>query len=156
MAKANPRMTNSISKAVAAFRKWMTGVASAALVSLAIEINPVPASRPRVSRWGTYYTKTYAKWRKLAEPFAAAFKGEKFDGPVIVLIDTAVERPKTSERSYPRGDVDNFAKGPLDVITKAEKLWHDDDQVVGLAVFKRFTEKGETPGSYLTVVPLEE
>ena len=31
---------------------------------LSIPLNPVPASRPRVSKWGTYYPKRYATWKK--------------------------------------------------------------------------------------------
>ena len=32
-------------------------------IKLTIPIAPVPASRPRVTRWSTYYSKTYTKFK---------------------------------------------------------------------------------------------
>lgn len=149
------RLTTSISDAAQAFRKWMRGLSAGALLSLAIEIAPVPAARPRVSKWGTYYPKRYATWMKEALPFADAYRGEKVTGPLIVIIEQVVERAKTSKRDFPIGDCDNHAKGPLDTLTKSERVWDDDDQVVGLAIFKRFAMPGEKPGSYINIIKLE-
>lgn len=160
MAKARSRatspLTTSTSNAAKAFREWMGRTARAALLSLAIEVAPVPASRPRVSRWGVYYGKTYARWRKLAAPEAAKYAGPKVEGPVYVMIESVSERAKTSKREFPQGDVDNLAKGPLDIMTSSEKVWRDDDQIVGLAVFKRYALPGETPGTYVWWTPVKE
>jgi Holliday junction resolvase RusA-like endonuclease len=144
-------MTSTSKSLVASATAWAKGVATATLLSISIAINPVPASRPKVSRWGVYYGKRYAAWKKLAESNIKLHDEVPIDGPCLVVMETVVERPKTSKRAYPVGDVDNFAKGPLDVMTNSERFWKDDDQVVGLSVFKRFAEPGEKPGTYVTV-----
>ena len=33
-------------------------------ISLTFNINPVPASRPRVTRWGTFYGKKYKEFKR--------------------------------------------------------------------------------------------
>jgi Holliday junction resolvase RusA-like endonuclease len=115
----------------------------AAALTITLNVEPVPASRPRVSKWGTYYGKTYEKFRKEAKNQLFDHNGEKIEGPINALIEVVVTKPKTTKREYPRGDVDNFAKGPLDSLTSHANVWEDDDQIIGLAVFKRFAEPGE-------------
>jgi Holliday junction resolvase RusA-like endonuclease len=149
-----PRVA-SISDLVTSIRKKVLSVATAAALSFSLALEPVPASRPRVGKWGVYYSKGYAGWMKKAQPLADKFDGPLIEGPIFVVIEQVCERPKTSKRDYPRGDVDNFAKGPLDIFTKTEKFWKDDDQVVGLSVFKRFAEEGEQPRTDVWWFPLE-
>lgn len=119
------------------------------LTSINIPHNPVPAARPRVSKWGTYYPKTYANWRKLAE--ASVLPGQLClakDAPILVLVESVGKRPATSKRRWPIGDTDNHAKAVLDVITKAEDYWYDDDQAVWLISGKRYVRRrGEEPHS---------
>lgn len=113
---------------------------------ITIPLPPVPASRPRVSRWGTYYLKTYATWKKSAnemlEPYAVP---DLFLGLVNCSIEAIVKRPKKLTRRFPRPDVDNFAKAALDAITTARVVWNDDDQVTSLTVSKRYAEPDEEP-----------
>lgn len=47
-------------------------------------------------------------------------------------------------------------KAPLDIMTKSEKFWKDDTQVIGLAVFKRYSEPGEDAGMYISWIELEQ
>jgi Holliday junction resolvase RusA-like endonuclease len=72
-------------------------------------------------------------------------------GPLFVRITNIVQKAKTSKLVWPRGDVDNYAKAPLDAITKAATVWHDDDQVVDLHTSKRFANPGEQPGTLVEV-----
>ncbi len=113
---------------------------------------PVPASRPRVTRWGVYYTKTYETWRKLAE--AATPPGSLFldaSIPLLVVVSSVVQKPKTGKLSRPKGDVDNYAKAPLDTITKSGGYWHDDDQLVHLLSSKRYAQPGEEPRTLIEI-----
>lgn len=121
---------------IEAFLRWAKG---RRMMSLIIPLNPVPASRPRVSRHaGVYYLKTYSTWMKQAALYLP--KGEPvFTGPVAVAVQHFVKRPKTTKLSAPRGDVDNYLKATLDAITKCGAAWSDDDQVVTLIGTKRFT-----------------
>lgn len=139
-------MTATISEIAQSCRAWLQGLAQGGLLSLWLGVQPAAASRPRVTRWGTYYSKSYEVFRKEAQTIANKAKGEASGQPLVVLMEVISPRPKTTKRSFPKGDVDNLAKGPLDVMTKAQNFWLDDDQVVGLCVFKRFAEDGEEHG----------
>lgn len=113
---------------------------------ITIPLPPVPASRPRVSKWGTYYLKTYATWKAEAERLLSEYKVPGLlEKAVHVEVHSFAKRPKKLTRPYPRADVDNYAKAVLDAITKSECLWKDDDQVIQLTTTKRYAEPGEEP-----------
>lgn len=122
-----------------------------------LALNPVPAARPRVSRWGTYYPKTYKQWRAAAEKaLAGTMNGEApFEGPLYFMSTFYVERPKTTKRLWPRGDNDNFLKAIQDALTVAG-WWHDDDQIVDSYERKRFAEPGMEPGIMFTVMEMDD
>lgn len=114
--------------------------------TLKIPIAPTPASRPRVGKWGSYYSGPYAEWRKEAEEWMREKFGDRVaqkafpdKEPVSVSLLFFAEKPRTSRLTFPRGDVDNYAKGVLDILTKFAPLWKDDDQVVELQVVKMFS-----------------
>jgi Holliday junction resolvase RusA-like endonuclease len=104
---------------------------------LTVPVFPVPASRPRFSRFGRpYYGKNYTKFRKEAasylesESFIDAIErfGIRFPllGGLRLTAVYSVPKPKTSKRDWPIGDVDNYLK-TLDVFNGI--LWCDDDQI---------------------------
>jgi len=116
------------------------------MASLIIPLDPVPASRPRVTQWGTYYAKQYKAWKKQAEqllPHGTFWLDAST--PLIVVTEAIIRKPRTSKAIYPKGDADNYAKGPLDVLTKAGGYWGDDRQIVCLISSKRFARKDEQP-----------
>ena len=112
-----------------------------------IDVPPVPASRPRVGKFGTYYAKGYADWMKAAATFIPK---DKLTGPVSVFIEVVCKAPVKKTSCAPMGDVDNFAKGPLDVITKSG-LWEDDRLVMSLSVAKRYANEDENPRTIVSV-----
>lgn len=114
------------------------------LVSFFMEIEPVAASRPRVSSHGTYYAGPYKLWLKEA-PKEVPWEGEPLEGHLGVHLTFMCTKAKTSKLTSPRGDIDNYVKAVLDVITK-RGLWEDDSQVTRLTATKKFTAKGETAG----------
>ena len=66
-------------------------------------------------------------------------------GELEASVVFTVQKPRTSKRTNPRGDVDNYFK-TLDVLNGI--IWEDDDQLVAASMRKRF---GELPGISLEV-----
>jgi Holliday junction resolvase RusA-like endonuclease len=104
---------------------------------LTVPLVPVPASRPRFSRFGKpYYGKNYTAFRKDAtrylesELFKDAIEQSGIRFPLLGSLRLKavyiVGKPKTSKREWPVGDVDNYLK-TLDVFNGI--LWQDDDQI---------------------------
>ena len=101
-----------------------------------------------MSKYGTYYGKNYSDFRK--ELYAVLKKIKDKYKPTmdehIVSLELICRKPKTPANDYPRGDVDNYAKGVLDGFTYAKMFWEDDIQVVGLYISKRYQLDGEDYG----------
>lgn len=113
-------------------------------VKVRIPIAPIPASRPRVSKWGTYYEKGYNKWRDdFREWLVHHWVHTPLSGILDVEIVCICTKPKTTKLSIPKGDVDNYAKGVLDMLNGL--AWQDDKQIHSLRITKRYVEKGEDP-----------
>jgi len=122
-----------------------------------IPVAPTPASRPRISRYGNYYPKNYTEFRKQLYMHLKKLQGkhkavEKAE--FSVELELICKKPKKPSNPYPRGDVDNYAKGYLDGITYAQLFWDDDIQVVKLNITKRYQEEGEDYGAKITIEQL--
>lgn len=111
-------------------------------VSIHLALEPVAASRPRVSKWGTFYAEPYKSFLVAAPEALHALELPMLDGPVSVVVQVVCTKPRTSKLDMPRQDVDNFAKSVLDALTKAG-AWLDDAQVARLTIEKRFAAKTE-------------
>lgn len=153
MAKAKTGTSESLADALTqwvitrTFRSWAKGRRQ---IHLSVPLQPVPASRPRVSKWGTHYLKTYAKWKKQATLYLPDHDPVFPTEPLVVLANHFIQRARTSRLSWPRGDVDNYLKATLDAITKAEAIWSDDDQVLAVLSTKQFVQ--EAPRTEIIVV----
>jgi len=113
-------------------------------------VNPVAASRPRVGKFGAYFTGPYKKFRHLAAQVINQVLGRNFaplSGKLAVDIRCYITRPKTTKLEYPRADVDNYSKAILDSLNG--KLWEDDSQIWALFISKEWEPK-DTEG-YFTV-----
>lgn len=119
-------------------------------VEFTIPMKPVPASRPRVSRWGTYYGKTYEGWRKAAAAHVPEVT-PPFTGRLAALLVYVLPPFKSVDREWPKGDVDNYAKAILDAVTSTQRVWTDDDQVCLTVEYKRFTTTSEDPHTFVHI-----
>lgn len=150
-------ISKNVATLASSIRDGLRSRFGARLVSLFLAVAPVPASRPRVTRFGSvYYGKPYKRFYDAAQAAFATMAAPYTEKPLIWLGEFVIEKPRTGKLDYPRGDADNFAKGPLDAMTKAvEKFWKDDNQVVGMIAFKRYAEPGEPAGVKIDYAPLE-
>ena len=123
------------------------------MIELKLLVDPVPASRPRFVQRGkytsTYYAGRYKEFLQGAGPVALAAALQEagslsmslpIEEEVEVSIRFLVKKPKTSKLSTPKGDVDNYAKGALDLLQVGGVL-KDDKYVTKLLVEKQFTAK---------------
>jgi Holliday junction resolvase RusA-like endonuclease len=128
-----------------------------AFFSVSLTASPMPTPRPRFRAIpvrgktivNTYHPKEYTEYQKTLEKlFVAAFEGnEPYDCPVAVRIEVTVQKPKTTKLAAPKPDVDNYAKGILDSMTKAG-IFTDDTKVIDLFVSKRW---GSADGIFVQV-----
>src|SRR5574343_1757915 len=98
---------------------------------------PVPAARPRVSKFGAFYPKSYTDYKNAARQQMPEY-GEPLAEPLFVHVRVVMVKPKTSKLTIPTGDVDNLAKSILDSITDCKVVWEDDKHVQELTVTKEF------------------
>lgn len=123
--------------------------------SYRFNVNPVPASRPRVSRYGTYHLPTYRAFKAAMQEEIAtnrdAYNKWPSDQCLLVTVACYVEKPKSSKRDRPRGDVDNYAKAVLDSLNGV--LWEDDDQITILIAHKHYSED---PRIEVEVIPVTD
>ena len=130
--------------------------------------DPVPQSRPRVTRrGGVYYADRIVRYRHHVQVAARAAGVPLREGPLWLGIECIFERPKShfkkrggvgvradaADFPYSRGDCTNIAKGIEDALNGIG--WLDDSQVVELAVRKRWAKPGEDPAAIVTICNVE-
>lgn len=127
-------------------------------IELFIPTKPVSASRPRVSSYGTYYSKSYMNYRKETHEFFKTIRA-KYPLKEKVLFEVHTEficyKPKKpSNPDCPRYDLDNMLKAIWDAITHAKMIWYDDIQIIRSRSSKRYQEDGEAYGTKITIIEL--
>lgn len=129
--------------------------------TLELRLKPVPASRPRVTRWGTYYLKTYKEYKDAAHAAIPVCKEDTLTCELGATIEFVCHKPKTTTMVSPRGDIDNHMKAILDAVvgTSATKkqpcqLKHyikDDELISHVDARMRYAEPGEEPHTVITI-----
>lgn len=119
-----------------------------------VPLEPVPASRPRVtSRGWSYYAEPYKSFKELLhEWFKKNHTGDPIELPVQLEVIFSVSPPQSSKLSAPRPDVDNYAKAVQDAMNKV--VLKDDSQVVRLVATKAWSSRKCGPGIYVRITPI--
>lgn len=113
------------------------------------------ASRPRVGRFGAYYSKNYENYRKETHKFLKTIR-DKYPIDDTSLFKVELEficyKPANpSNPDCPFGDIDNFVKAPLDAITYSKMVWKDDVQILEIKAKKRYQESDEEFGTKIKI-----
>lgn len=111
-------------------------------LNLWFQLHPVPASRPRVPRFGKpYYVGRYKKFRaefaKILDQLEFPFK-DTHVGAYQVDLQLWVKRPKKTARLWPLGDNDNYEKAVWDCLTK--RAWDNDDAIILNRTYKGYAK----------------
>ena len=119
------------------------------IISHQFDINPVPASRPRVSRWSTYYPKKYTQFKKEMEALTGELDTTPCESLVVVSLRFKIKIPQSwskkkrleRENTYcnNNSDVDNYIKAILDSLNGVYFI--DDRQVVEVFASKKYSNE---------------
>ena len=74
---------------------------------LEFDINPVPASRPRVTRWSTYYPKKYTQFKLDMIALTSEVHSAPFEGLLGVDIGFYIGMPKSWSKKKKEALIDN-------------------------------------------------
>ena len=119
---------------------------------IVFDIAPVVASRPRVTRWGTYFAKKYSTFRQEFAELLTDYKAVPLEGLLSVRLDFYVQLPKSLSKKKKlekegkhcdnNADVDNYIKAALDsleghyyindkqiVIIRGRKYWSGNGRI---------------------------
>ena len=126
-------------------------------ISLTFNINPVPASRPRVTRWGTFYGKKYKEFKREMGVMLIESDRPSLVNPVLWLeglisADMTFFVPMARSWSKKKkslkneqfcdnnADLDNYEKAILDSLNGI--YFNDDRQIVQQKSQKIWAETG--------------
>lgn len=117
------------------------------LYKLVFNIDPTPASRPRVGRYGVFYGEAYTKFREDMKSYMWTVKKTRFEEPLIVDITFWRKIPDSYSKKqkeelhgqYCVGnmDLDNLEKAIYDCLN--DHVFVDDKQIVEHTTRKKWT-----------------
>lgn len=113
-----------------------------------IPLAPVAASRPKVTRWSTYYPPTYQAFRDdFPWLLKKHYKGKPLTGPIVakfyfyMKIPAKMSKQKAldmvGEYHHIKPDLDNMVKAVMD--NSNEILWEDDSQICKIEAKKVYS-----------------
>ena len=112
------------------------------------DINPIPAARPRVSRWSTYYPKKYTQFKKEMLALTSELDVTPIENLVRVELVLNVKMPNSWSKKKKlekintycdnNVDLDNYQKAILDSLNGV--LYLDDRQVVEIWAVKQWKD----------------
>ena len=126
--------------------------------TIIINRKPIPASRPRVMKWSTFYNEPYKSYKDLLKDIMMNESGSLlkpvFDGSMALKIDIVfeLEIPKSLSKkkqallvgSYntKKPDIDNLVKSVLDAMNG---IWFKDDgQICSVSAMKKYSREPKT------------
>lgn len=130
-------------------------------LDLTLLIPPVPASRPRVTRWGTYYLKSYKDYKDAAHEAIPVCKEATLTGELGATIEFVCPCPKKITLVSPRGDIDNHIKAIFDAIVgrratkhvkcRLKKYIADDSLISYVDARMRYARPNEEPRTIIAI-----
>ena len=115
------------------------------MLKMTFNISPVPAARPRVSRWSTYYPKKYTQFRKDFALILESLDTKLVEGLLYAKMDFFMQIPKSwsnKKQIAKEGcfadnnvDVDNLCKAVLD---SCEGYFYENDKQVAMIRARKF------------------
>ena len=124
-------------------------------------VAPVPASRPRVTRWSTFFPKKYTKYREAMKIATANTMFIPFEGNLYAQLDFFIQIPKSwskKKKLHKQGkycdnnaDIDNYCKSILDSLNGV--YYEDDRQIVMLRARMFWSNTARTE---VTITKLED
>tara|TARA_Y100000310_G_scaffold323293_1_gene383445 strand:+ start:3623 stop:4048 length:426 start_codon:yes stop_codon:yes gene_type:complete len=122
------------------------------MLDLQFKIDPVPASRPRVTRWGTYYGKKYKNYKDAMKELTQEQVPKYLQGLLFAdmtfFVPMAKSWPKKKKEERlgrhcdNNADLDNYEKAILDSLTGV--AFKDDCQIVRQSSRKIWALEGST------------
>ena len=115
------------------------------LKKMIFNIAPVPAARPRVTRWSTFFPKKYTQFRNDFAEILNELDVELTEGLLYAKLDFFMQIPKSwsnkkklaKEGKYADNnvDVDNLVKACLD---SCEGVFYENDKQVAMIRARKF------------------
>jgi Holliday junction resolvase RusA-like endonuclease len=120
------------------------------IFEMSVDIKPIPASRPRVTKFGTYNAKPYLDYKKALQTLIKLHKTKKIgesDKPIFLKAFFTFEKPKSWTKIKKANTYYHTLKPDTDNLIKAVKdamsgiIYKDDSQVAYLDAHKVYGEK---------------
>ena len=109
-----------------------------------LNISPIPASRPRFSKYGTYNTSKYSNYKKSLSIMLKQIHKTQIENQCRLTIKFYLPIPKMSKKKteehigmyhYKKPDLDNLLKGFMDA---ANGIVYKDDNIVSSIIAEKY------------------